>query len=163
MLATMSQYVAVLPLAPLELDDGFSMSAWPLHITIVPNFSSDLAPTAIGALFTPPPRAMDVVVGAEAMFGARENVRVALVEGSAVLHAAHRDLVSRVRASGALFDSPEYLDEGYRPHVTETKHARVRLHDRLHLAQLALVDMQPFGAAGLRRAVWVEALDDNLK
>jgi hypothetical protein len=156
----MPHYVAVLPLEPLNVGDGFSMSAWPLHVTIVSNFSSELVPAAVGALLTPAPQAMDVVVGGEAMFGARENVRVALVEHSNTLHAAHRDLVDRVRSSGAEFDNPEYLDDGYRPHVTATKRGRAQIGDRLHLTQLALVDMQPFGAGGLRRVVWVADLGD---
>jgi hypothetical protein len=159
----MPHYVAVLPLEPLELGDGFSMSAWPLHVTIVSNFSSELAPDAIGGILMPAPSAMDVVVGDEAMFGARENVRVALLEPSRELDAAHRALVARLRGTSVEFDNPEYIDDGYRPHITATKRARAVRGDRIRLSQLALVDMTPDGDAGLRRVVWTAALGDNLK
>jgi hypothetical protein len=156
----MAHYVAVLPLEPLEVGDGFSMSAWPLHVTIVSNFSSPLDADAVGNLFAPAPTAMDVMVGGEAMFGPRENVRVAVLEHSDALHLAHRHLVARVRAEGAAFDNPEYLDDGYQPHVTATKRSAAHEGDRLHLAQLALVDMQPSGDAGHRRVVWTSILRD---
>jgi 2'-5' RNA ligase len=158
----MPHYVVVLPLAPLALYGGFSMSAWPLHVTIVPNFSTEDGPAAVGDALGPTPPAMDVVVGDEAMFGARENVRVALVEHSSALVAAHRELVARIRSAGAEFENPGYLDEGYRPHITATRRASAVQGERFRFVQLALVDMTPHGDAGLRRVVWTAALDDSL-
>jgi 2'-5' RNA ligase len=154
----MTRYVAVLPLAPLAVDNGFSVSAWPLHVTIVPNFTTDATAERVGAELSTNASALDVVVGDEAMFGPRENVRVSLVRYSEPLAALHRELVARLRGLNVVFDNPNFIDAGYRPHVTATRRASANEGDRLHLTQLALVDMEPHGDTGVRRVVWATTL-----
>jgi hypothetical protein len=154
----MSQYVLVAPLARLEVGDGFSMSAWPLHVTIVPNFSTTLPKGDVSSVFSAPTPAMDVVVGREDLFGPRNNVRVSVVEHSEKLALLHARFVADLLGLGVVFDNPEYLGAGYRPHITATKRARAGEGDILHLDQLALVDMAPRGDSGHRVVVWVQSL-----
>jgi 2'-5' RNA ligase len=156
----MTRFVAVLPLAPLAVDDGFSATAWPLHVTIVSNFTTDATVERIGTELSTNATAMDVEVGGEAMFGPRENVPVSLVRHSEPLATLHRALVARLRSLDVVFDNPNFIDAGYRPHVTATRHASASDGDRLRLTQLTLVDMEPHGDAGLRRVVWETALGD---
>ena len=157
----MTRYVAVLPLVPLRVGDGFSVSAWPLHVTIVPTFESDLAATEVGerlAEAASGAQVIDAIVGGDDLFGSRANVPVALIEPSPDLTVLHRRMLARMLAVGAIFDSPDYIGDGYRPHVSVTKRARPGAGDRIQLAQLALVDMQPVGEKGHRRVVWTADL-----
>ncbi|MCU1551560.1 MAG: hypothetical protein JWR36_2120 [Glaciihabitans sp.] len=153
----MPRYVAVLPLTPLRVGDGFTVSAWPLHVTIVPTFDSQLDAKDVGqqlAAAASGTRAIDIVVGGEAMFGTNANVSVALVRTSPELTLLHSRLLSGMVSIGASFNSPEYVGGGYRPHITATKRSGAAADDQLHLTQIALVDMEPFGDAGHRRVVW---------
>jgi 2'-5' RNA ligase len=154
----MGSYVLVAPLRPLAVGDGFSMSAWPLHLTVVGNFATDLSIDEVGGLLTTTASMADVVVGAHDLFGPRNNVRVSVIEHSEWLDALHNELVERMASAGAVFDNPEYTGRGYRPHVTATKRAHVTEGDILRLGQLALVDMRPSGDSGLRSVVWTQSL-----
>jgi 2'-5' RNA ligase len=153
----MPRYVAVLPLTPLRVGDGFTVSAWPLHVTIVPTFDSQLDAHDVGEHFAAAAsgfRAIDVIVGAQAMFGTNTNVSVALIRTSPELTLLHSRLLSEMLSIGVSFDSPAYIGGGYRPHITATKRSKAAEDDQLHLTQIALVDMEPFGDAGHRRVVW---------
>lgn len=158
----MSSFVVVLPLTPLRVGDGFSLSAWPLHVTVAQNFATALDAEAIGRLLadalgdTP---VIDITIGDEALFGRLENVPVALVEPSPRLRTLHDDLRSALDERGAvLFENPEFGGDGYRPHVTATKREHARSGERFALSTIALVDMAPAGDERHRRVVWTATL-----
>jgi hypothetical protein len=157
----MTRYVTVLPLEPLAVGDGFSVSSWPLHVTIVPTFETELSPQAVGAAIdfaTVGQAPITAVVGEDAMFGSFATVRVALVTPSPPLDTLHRVSLAGVAALGAVFDDPQFIGDGYRPHVTATRRRRSNPGDILRLSQIALVDMKPSGEASERRVVWAKTL-----
>jgi 2'-5' RNA ligase len=157
------RYVAVLPLEPLEVGDGFSVTAWPLHVTVVQNFTTDRSPEDVGAALQQAISSAAPIlatVGEDALFGAGANVRVALVVPTPALDHLHRALHARIAALGARFDDPQFAGDGYRPHVTVTKRARAMAGDILLLSSIALVDMQPVGERSRRLVVWSGALGE---
>jgi 2'-5' RNA ligase len=161
MLGAMPRFVVVLPLAPLAEGDGFSMSTWPLHVTVVPTFVTEAAAGTIAAALGPLIEGEPVIEAFAAhdeLFGPRENVRVATLAASAPLSRLHERLRSAVLPHGIRFDNPEFTGPGYRPHVTATRRERLAAGDRLSLAQAALVDLAPQSGTGHRVVVAAFAL-----
>ena len=153
----MSRLVVVLPLTPLRTGDSFPVSAWPLHITVLPPFQTDaaaseiariiagvVAETAIGRT------ALTAVAGADALFGRREDVPVTLVEDDPHLTELHGALVAAVRPFASTPDEPAFTGPGFRAHITIKNGTRVHAGQRLALRQIALVDMAPRSAASGR-------------
>jgi hypothetical protein len=162
MLEAMPRFVVVLPLAPLADGDGFSVSSWPLHVTVVPTFVTEASAEVIATGLSPVLRhqpAIEAIAAQEELFGPRENVRVTTLVASAELARLHGMLVSAVAAHDIRFDNPEFTGSGYRPHVTAIRRERVAEGDRLALRQAALVDMAPQAGTGHRAVVATFSLE----
>ncbi|MEP6559613.1 MAG: 2'-5' RNA ligase family protein [Nakamurella sp.] len=157
----MYRLVVVLPLEPLAVGDGFSLKDWPLHLTVAPTFviDTELADvlTAIGPVLRSQAQ-LTVHAGPDEGFGHSGKIPVTLIEPSAELRGLHDRLVDGLVVVGATFDDPEFVGQGYRPHVTVTRAARVLLGETLTLRQAALVNMAPAGHRRLRRVAWAQSL-----
>ena len=150
----MSLFVVVLPLYPLEEDDSFSVSDWPLHVTVVPTFSIDLSATDVAAEMATEfasHETVTVTAGEDELFGPLANMLVTVIDDSPALQSLHLSLTASLKALGATFESPEFVANGYRAHVTATQHCRLTAGDELLLEQLALVDIQPDPSTDRRR------------
>ena len=159
-LRSMPRLVIVLPLQPLATGSGFSLRAWPLHLTVAPTFeiaSLETVVAAIRPLLAAQP-AISVRAGHSKGFGRAMNRPAAVVEASADLQLLHESLCTSLHEAGAAFDHPDFIGAGYRPHVTRTRTASVQDGDVLQLRQTAIVDMAPHGDGRLRRVVWTAAL-----
>lgn len=157
----MSRYVIVAPLEPLHVADSFSVSQWPLHVTVAPNFQAAVdTDDLIQALHQVCLRLeqVDVLVGNEDLFGPDANIPVNVVEHDDGLSVIHETLINALVSLGAGLDTPEYSRQGYRPHITITPTSRARAGDRIRLRQLALVNMEPSEATELREVLWTSAL-----
>lgn len=153
----MHRFVVVLLLEPLDVGARFSTAEWPLHATVVPTFFTDAEPAALGAALenTALPALVVPALG-DALFGARGTVPVTELSLTPALRSAHDALVS---ALGDLRpETPEHWGDGYRPHVTVKKYARVRPGAALRFVQVALVDMRPGQDRGERAVLSVRAL-----
>ena len=153
----MPRLVVVLPLTPLRTGDSFPVSAWPLHITVLPPFHTDAAASVIAGVIagvvaaTPSGRTtVTAVAGADALFGRREDVPVVLIDENPVLTELHRSLVDAVRPFASSPDEPAFTGPGFRAHITIKNGVRVLEGEALTLTQIALVDMAPRSAAGGR-------------
>lgn len=140
----MARFVVVLPLVPLEVDDTFTVAQWPLHVTLVEPFETEVDVDALQsaiALVAAVAAPIPADVGADAMFGPRRNILVSLVDddGSALL-------ALRAAAMTALRERAVDLGHtrnDFRPHVTAKQHGRVHEGDRLVLDSVALVRLRP--------------------
>lgn len=142
----MPRLVVVLPLSPLHDGDSFLVQDWPLHITVLPPFQTDASPNDIThaiATTTSAQPALTVTVGADALFGRRENIPVTLIEENPALTTLHRTLLEAVRPFAATPDEPVFTGGGFSAHVTIKGKARVHDGDELRLTQIAIVDMAP--------------------
>lgn len=114
---------------------------WPLHITLVPWFTSldDAKMTvALAALARKQP-AFTVTVGEEALFGSEQDVAVSLVATTAPCEALHRALVDMLRSQNVVFASERYMEAEYRPHVTHHGERRRRSGDIETVNDITLV------------------------
>lgn len=150
----MSLFVVVLPLSPLKVDDSFSVGDWPLHVTVVPTFSIDLSAADVAAEMAIEFASHETVIvsaGQDELFGPLANILVTVIDYSPALQLLHLSLTASLEALGATFESPAFVANGYRAHVTVAQHCRVTAGDELLLEQFALVDMQPDPSTDRRR------------
>jgi 2'-5' RNA ligase len=147
----MSRLVIVLPLTPLTEGDSFAVSAWPLHVTVLPPFLTDATASVVGDAIrsgASAHHAMTVVAAQDELFGRRHDIPVTLIADNEELTALHQALRAVVRPLAAVPDEPAFTGAGFRPHVTVKKHGRVHAGDEFTLTQLAVVDMAPRSSSG---------------
>jgi len=160
-----SRLVVVLPLQPLTVGVGFSLSDWPLHVTVLPTFVVAVDLGAVVAAIAPvlaPQPALRERVGYDEGFGRSGKIPVSVLVPSRALSDLHARLVAALADIGAVFDDPEFIGKGYRAHVTKTRVAESFPGDVLTLSQAAIVDMEPEGNGRLRRVVWAIQLTGGI-
>ncbi|MFF1635935.1 2'-5' RNA ligase family protein [Leifsonia sp. NPDC058248] len=128
----------------------FPASDWPLHVTLVPPFETELTPDAVVASF-PPARPVTVTAGDEALLGAGHTVPVTLIRPADDLLALHAALIDALESAGVRVADQRHIRAGYRPHATAQRSARLRPGETFTIGELALVDRSPAGARGSRR------------
>lgn len=154
----MPRFVVVLPLQPLSAGDRFTTRDWPLHVTIVPVFTSPATAPDVAALLEIASPAVTIVAGPDEGFGPKNNLAVTVVTPSRELDALHRALVEVLAPIAPQFQNPEYTLDGYRAHITVKRDFRATEGESYRLEQLALVDMQPGQELGMRVVLAVSAL-----
>ena len=140
----MPRVVVVVPLSPLDTGDRFRVENWPLHITVVPPFSTeassdDIAAVIEGVTTEHPP--LTARAGDERLFGRDNTIPVNLVDEHPDLTRLHNELVSALRPLASdpaerAFTAPIFV-----PHVTVKGDRRTTAGEQLDLRQVALVDM----------------------
>jgi hypothetical protein len=170
----MRNLIVVAFLEPVIEGLEFPRDGWPLHITLV---RFDVVPAReaatrpgpgpgpvpgdplaerIAALMDGPVTAAlgsPVSVGAEAGFGRNQSVPVSLIEPSAALAALHSALVRIVAELPGRIPTPDYILDGYRPHVSHLREKRPNPGDMVVLDRIPLVDMAPDGGHATRRVL----------
>lgn len=158
----MARFVVVLPLHELATGDAFPVADWPLHVTLVEPFVTELTADPVAALVGPALGGASMVMataGARAGFGRRGDVPVTLVgDDHGALAAMRRRVLDALREADVDVARAR-LD--YRPHVTAMPHGEVQPGATVRLEQVALIDMQPAAGAGERAvaAVWALAAE----
>lgn len=140
----MSRVVVVLPVHPLTVGDSFLVSAWPLHVTVVPPFATEapvpaLAQALAGALGDEPE--FHLVAAGDDLFGRRHNIPVTLLSEDGRLTALRHRLMESLRPFATTPDDRAFAGLEFRPHITVKGENRVHEGDEVHLSQVALVDM----------------------
>jgi 2'-5' RNA ligase len=147
----MSRLVVVLPLSPLRDGERFTVSEWPLHITVLPPFKTDATGSEIRDAIrstVSAQSALNVLAAGDELFGRRHDILVTLIAENRQLTELHQLLRAAVRPFAAEPDEPAFTGPGFRPHVTVKSHGRVHEGDAFTLLQLAVVDMAPRASAG---------------
>ncbi|GAA4367253.1 2'-5' RNA ligase family protein [Agromyces bauzanensis] len=140
----MTRFVVVLPIEPLVVNAEFTVAQWPLHVTLVEPFETDVEVDTLDAALAPvaaATRPIPADVAEDAMFGPRRNILVSLVRDDG-------DALPALRAVAMTALRERAVDLGhtrtdYRPHVTAKGHGRVHEGDRLLLDTMALVRLRP--------------------
>ena len=140
----MSRVVVVLPVHPLTVGDSFLVSAWPLHVTLVPPFATEASvPSITEALRSALGNENEyhLVAAGDDLFGRRHNILVTLLADDERLTALRTRLVECLRPFATNLDDRAFARLEFRPHITVKGESRVHEGDEVHLSQLALVDM----------------------
>lgn len=149
----MARFVVVLPLVPLTAGAEFTVAGWPLHVTLVEPFSTELPAPDIAAIIggvAAEASAVRASGGEEAMFGRRRDVPVTLVRDGGELAALRSRALDALREAGVELD---HVREEYRPHVSRKQDRRVRWGDRVELGTIALIDMRPSAGSHHRNVI----------
>jgi hypothetical protein len=155
----MARFVVVLPIVPLAAGDEFTVADWPLHVTLVEPFATDLDAAVVAGILggvLGGAGAVRATAGDEAMFGRRRDVPVTLLVDGGRL-AALRDLVLAALGRAGVDVARSLLE--FRPHVTHKHHGRLRTGERVDLRTVALIDMRPPEGAHHRRVIDAWRLD----
>lgn len=76
-------------------------------------------------------------------FGPEKQTRVVLLQKTDSLIALHYDVVERLEEGGLKLDDPQFAREGFLPHSTVQKHARLNKGDGVTFKALTIIDMFP--------------------
>ncbi len=130
-----------------DLDNGynFSAKAWPLHITLLPLFVLNGSITELenklGIHCAQLHPVKTSVIGHE-MFGPDRNIPVSLMDPTPEVTALHNKLVDIIKGD-VIFDHPQFIGLGFRPHVSDTPAGRLNENEVQSIDSLTLVDMYP--------------------
>ena len=145
------RFTIACPIVPLQVGKTVLRASWPLHVTLVTNFDWGGTVDALVTALTPALQhrsTLDLVVGDEAMFGPERTVPVNRIEPDPKLRRLHDALI----VEGMRFLHPEFVRDGYQPHLTHVPEGRRHAGDRVRLEQVALVEL--VGPEATVRAVW---------
>lgn len=154
----MARYVVVLPLAPLERGDEFTVADWPLHVTVVEPFESDATPAELVAALAPVAlgsREIRTTAGEDAMFGRNRDVPVSLIRDGGELRMLREDALAALAPHGLNLGR---VRQDFRPHVSAKRHGRLHSGDRVRFDRLTLIDMRPPTGSHHRAVVGVLGL-----
>lgn len=144
----MQKYVLVTFLEPIAEGTEFTVGNWPLHTTLVSNFVVDLEDKQLveklAQLFTQQ-KSISTVGMQDTHFGPQGQVHVTLLDLVPELASLHHRTVELLKANDAVFDEPQYLEEGFKPHATVQQNGRVNEGDLVAITAVSLVDMFPGG------------------
>lgn len=132
-----------------QLDEGveFDSRHWPLHITIIGNFFCNDA-QALESKISSTLRKLKtftVKIDTDEYFGEDNNILVSTVAYSKNIVELHNNLISAAQGVGATFSNPNFVAEGFRPHVTVQNESRVFKGDEIAVQGLSLVELEKDG------------------
>jgi hypothetical protein len=124
----------------------FSSSSWPLHSTVVDTFAINWdVPTMIKCLedllATHAPATS--VAEDDEFFGPVKQTQVVLLRKTDDLVKLHYDVVGLLENGGLKLSDPQFAREGFLPHATVQKHARLDKGNEVHFNALTIIDMLP--------------------
>ena len=143
----MQKYCLVKLLEPLKEGDEFTaINYWPLHITLASNFmvnweTSDLFNKLTGVLSDIKPAT--VGAGDDEFFGGERKIQVTVIDMTPELMTLHKQIIITLKDAGAVFDEPQYNEDGYRAHATVQKAHRLNKGDSILIDEVTIVDMFP--------------------
>lgn len=124
----------------------FSASSWPLHATIADTFAIDWdeatmieKPTQLLSSHAP----ATSVVEDDRFFGDQGQVQVALLRKTVDLVKLHHDVIECLAQGGWKPSDPQFARDGFLPHSTVQKHARLNKGNKVTFSALTIIDMFP--------------------
>ena len=134
----------------------FEWTNWPLHSTLVDVFAIDWdVPTLVRKLeelLVGHAQAQSVAEGDD-LFGPEGQTRVVLLRKTDDLIKLHLDLVAMLEEGGLKPNNPQFIHEGFLPHSTVQKHARLNKGDQVTFDAMSLIDMFPGGDPYQRKVI----------
>jgi 2'-5' RNA ligase len=121
---------------------GDTFSEWPLHLTLVPWFRTDVRSEDLGRKLRErlgKLKPFDVIIEGEANFGARRRL-VSLVAEPTLLHTVEHEARDLLHEVGAwMVDETTKKRRQFRPHVTAQKSGRLHVGDSFSCGSIYIV------------------------
>lgn len=133
-----------------RIDEGYEYTSdnWPLHSTVVDTFAISWPVDEMIAKLTDLLSAhapADSVAENDRFFGKNRKVQVVLLDRSESLVRLHTDVLATLEGGGLILNEPQFARDGFLPHATVQKHARLNKGDKVKFTELSIVDMFPNG------------------
>jgi hypothetical protein len=138
------------------------MNNWPLHVTLSDVFAINHSETYIED------KLRRLLINMSCVdTRATDNVTlgstdVTLLDRNEDLVILHTNLVDLLLANGALFNTPEFIKEGFLPHCTLQKSRKLNIGDEVQINSLSLIDMFPDKNWQLRKVTCTFKLQRSL-
>ncbi len=136
------KYTILAFLQPKIVGDEFQMTEWPLHVTLADVFAINMTEDLKAALRTLLTNELAVSTKASRDTTLGET-SVVLLEKNKALLSLHTRIIDLLQSHGAIFNSPEFTRDGFLPHCTIQKSARLREGDVVTISTISLIDMFP--------------------
>lgn len=140
------KYTIVQLFEDMPVGTQFSASSWPLHSTIADTFAIDWDVSTMVEKLTDilksHPKATTVAED-DRFFGDNGQVQVALLKKTDDLVKLHYDVIELLEQGGWKPNDPQFAKEGFLPHSTVQKHARLNKGDEVTFNALTIIDMFP--------------------
>jgi len=124
----------------------FPAQEWPLHVTLLPNFTIkwplDVLIQKIDEL-TVATVPFDIKPEGQAAFGPKEDVPVTLIYPGNAIMELHNALMALSDDASFVYDTPQFIGKGFRPHATVQYKNSLQIGQTYHLDNLSLVNMFP--------------------
>lgn len=122
----------------------FDMANWPYHITLADVFAVSVKGKLIAdiqAVIDKLPQIVTHIVG-DVRLGSTD---VWLLDNLPELVHLHTRLVDVLEGHGAVFNTPQYIRDGFIPHITKQSESGMKVGDVITIEGVSLVDMFPGG------------------
>ena len=140
----------------------FSANEWPLHVTIADTFAIDWNESIfirkVTEMLHVHSPATSIVEG-DVYFGEDRQTHVMLLRKTPELLALHKDVITLLEQGGWKPNDPQFAKEGFLPHSTVQRHARLHEGESVEFTALSLIDMFPGGDPYRRRVIRTITLD----
>ncbi|HEY8108565.1 MAG TPA: 2'-5' RNA ligase family protein [Patescibacteria group bacterium] len=139
--AGMNKYLVVHFLDSLSEGERFESSAWPLHLTLIPPFSTNAERSDLEQFLrtVSQRRPIDLKVSGKSLFGVRQDIPVMEVVLLPELRDLHEAVVNALEEQDVRHGSPAHIREGFRPHVTIQKSGTAEPGQTVRMDAITLV------------------------
>lgn len=150
------KYTVVCFFKPQETFSNFSASEWPMHVTILDMFKTEWQLnrlcnelSAVAKTIVP----FDTMPIEKVMLGEDKSIPVRLLQREGAILALRHRLMSLVDKGLFIFNTLEFVGEGFLPHATDQENYQVEIGRSYRLENISLVDMFPDDDYTRRRVI----------
>jgi 2'-5' RNA ligase len=150
------KYTIIQLFEPMDVGAQFSPDNWPLHSTLVDTFAIDWDIAEIIKQLNdvlPSLKVAHTVAGEDTFFGPEKQTCVTLLQKTTSLTKLHYDIITSLDRGGLKLNDPQFARDGFLPHATVQKHARLHKGDEVSFNALTVIDMFPDGDPYKRRVL----------
>jgi 2'-5' RNA ligase len=134
----------------------FFWKEWPLHSTVADVFAIDWDEAAMTERLTKllsSHAPATSVAEDDRLFGDQGQTQVTLLKRTDDLLKLHHDVIECLEHGGWKPNDPQFAHDGFLPHSTVQKHARLNKGDEVAFNTLTIIDMLPGGDPYQRKAI----------
>lgn len=134
----------------------FSEDNWPLHVTLLDPFKTIWSPEElirkVGELASKT-KSFEMHLSQRSFLGPNKDVPVMLVKIDKRMRQHHNDLLNLGVRGSFVYNTPEFVGDGFVPHITDAHDERAELDKFYAVKTVSIVDTIPDGDLSRRRII----------
>jgi 2'-5' RNA ligase len=148
------KYTIVQLLEPVAEGTIYKPADWPLHTTLADIFAIDWDEETLLQNCAQEFKKLTTIsttASSDEWFGKDKNIQVTLLEKNTAITELHFALVTFLEKGNVQFNTPEFVRDGFKPHVTMQKDNHLNKGDKVVINALTIIDMFPNDDPYLRK------------